>query len=46
VLNEAEIARAIVVTGIPTAEPAITEKAMLDFNKYGEIARVIFQVSV
>jgi hypothetical protein len=44
VVSQAEISRTVIVTGIPVADPATTEKAIYDtFSGYGALARVAFQ---
>ena len=43
-ISDAEMPRAIVIRGLPPAEPAVTEKALFDtFSRFGEIARLVFQ---
>lgn len=43
-ISDAEMPRAIVIRGLPPAEPAMTEKALFDaFSRFGEIARLVFQ---
>lgn len=45
-ITDEEMPRSLVITGIPQAEPSITEKAIFDmFSGYGPITRVIFQSS-
>jgi hypothetical protein len=44
VITEEEGKRAIIVTGIPAADPTRTEVALVEaFSKFGVLARVIFQ---
>lgn len=44
ILSDGDVPRAVIATGLPLAEPAVTEKALFDaFSRYGGIARVIFQ---
>ena len=44
VVLDAEMPRAVVVTGIPDSDAATTERCILDtFSSFGPIARIIFQ---
>jgi hypothetical protein len=43
-VDEAELARTLVVSGLSAADPATTEKAVWDaFSRYGELERIMFQ---